>query len=65
MPDSEYNVNKIESNKVRVDVVEQFTKEPEHRIALNQLEQKTQYHGLLVYTDGGDILVGWITAKTQ
>ena len=26
---------------------------------------RLQYHGLLVYTDGGDISVGWITAGTQ
>ena len=62
----------VTTDTVQVDVVEPLTEVPECRTAItalihkeNTLEIMTQYHGLLVYTDGGDILVGWITAGKQ
>ena len=54
--------------------VKQLTEGPDHRIAMTIaalihrekiMEHTPQFRGLLVYTDGGDISVGWITAETQ
>ena len=71
---SKYMANNVVLDIVRVGQVEQLKEEPECRNAVTiallihyekNLEHTTQYHGLLVYTDGGGILVGWITAETQ